>query len=261
MNLRDLCLLSIAVLPTLASGCVIELDGDLRDHIGRGCFGQASGTHERIVVDEPFSTVVVDGGVGDIRIHTQRDAGAVVNADLYGDDGGPKARVHVSGGVLHVEVECGSLDCCGADLDIAVPAEVDVEVGLGVGDLDVLGIAGLVTLDVGVGDIGLEHVSGGLDVHAGTGDIDGRGLRSADAWIEAGTGDVSLEWAADADPNAIAVELGVGAVELAVPHGSYDLRLEAGVGDIDVDDLRDEGGASKRISVEVGTGDIEISGR
>ncbi|MCB9715965.1 MAG: DUF4097 family beta strand repeat protein [Myxococcales bacterium] len=248
----------------LLPGCVIELDGDLgaeiRDELDGACWGSSSSSSERIVVGEAVTAVVVDGGVGDVRVRTHGEAGAIVSAELFGDGGQVRPRVELDGSVLHVGVHCGRADCCAADLDLTIPAAASLEVELGVGDVSVQDLAGSAMVDLGTGDIELHRLEGGLDLHTGTGSIDGEGLLGAEAWVDVGTGDAELQWSSSATIESIDVEVGVGSVELEVPEGGYDLRLDTGVGDIDTDGIRGDA-AGATITVDVGTGDIDLVGR
>lgn len=253
----------LSVLPLLLGAlslpaCVIELDGDIRDHLGGHCQGNAPHV-ERFTIDEPITAIVVDGGVGNVTVHAHAQEDVVIEASLFGERGDAEPRLDVRDGVLHVDVECDGIGCCGADLDLAVPTAVTLEVDLGVGDVVVAGLAGAVDVDVGTGDIEVVELAAGLGLHTGTGTIEGRGLRSTSAWLDVGTGDVSLSYDPAAELDALAVDVGVGAVTLRIPEGSYDLRLETGVGDASISaGLGDQAGASGRIEVDVGTGDIHV---
>ncbi|MEX1367565.1 MAG: hypothetical protein AB1Z98_30835 [Nannocystaceae bacterium] len=266
MNLRTLRISSLLVVPLLLPGCFIQLDGELggeiREHLKGACWGDDMIASEHVTIEEAVTAVVVDGGVGDIEVRTHAAPGAVVHADVFGDDDdGPTARVRMEGSVLHVDVDCGDSDCCAADLELTIPATATLEVGLGVGDVSVSDVAGTTQIDLEVGDIGLHAVAGDLQLDTGTGSIDGEDLRGAAARVDVGTGDVDLKWSASATLDSIAVDVGVGSVDLEVPAGSYDLRLDAGVGDVDTDGLRADGAAPGSILVDVGTGDISIDGR
>jgi hypothetical protein len=249
--------LAALVLPA----CVIDLDQlDQLGHHG-GCRG-GDARSERYTIDEPITTVIVDGGVADlsVRAHDQADQeGVVIDATLLGGRDQPEPRIHVDGGVLYVSTTC-DVGCCAAELSLAIPAAATLEVELGVGDVTVAGLAGTVEIDVGTGDIALERLAGALGLHTGTGEIQGHGLLGTDAWVDVGTGEVSLAYDSAAPLQAVSVEVGVGDVDLRVPEGGYDLRLSAGVGDVSVADLQDQGETGRGIDVDVGTGDIDVRG-
>lgn len=244
------------VLATLVlPACVIELD-DL-DH-GRRCRA-GDLRSERYTIDEPITAVVVEGGVGDVRVRAHAEEGVVVDAAVIGDRGEPAPRLHVADGVLHVSTTCDS-GCCETDLSLSIPASARLEVELGVGDVTVTGLVGAVAVDVGTGGIVLDQLAGGLDLHTGTGEIQGHGLLGPDAWVEVGTGEVLLDYDATAPLAAVSVEVGVGEVDLRVPAGAYDLRLATGVGETSVENLLDQTDAGRRIDVDVGVGNIELRG-
>jgi Putative adhesin len=248
--------LLLAALATLApAACVIDLD-DL-PHLG-ACRGDEQRS-ERHTIDEPITAVIVDAGVGDVRVQAHAQEGAVVDIAQRGDRDPPNARIHVDDGVMHVSTHCDS-GCCVAELSLTIPTAATLEVELGVGSVAVTGLTGAVDLDVGTGDITLDRLAGPLGLHVGTGDIEGHDLSGADAWAESGTGDVSLAYDPAAPLEAVVIEVGVGDVDLRVPEGAYDLRLATGVGDVSAAGLGDQDGADRRIDVAVGTGDIAAHG-
>lgn len=250
-SLRALPLLLASLAP---AACVVDL-GDL-DHLGV-CGGHRDDLRsEQFTFDEPVTAVIVDGGTADVRVRAHEGAGAVVDAS-WSDDHRPQMRV--DDGVLHVSPTCGS-GCCYAELSLAIPTAATLEVDLGTGDVAVADLSGAVDLDVGTGDLSLDRLAGALGLHTGTGSIEGHGLLAADAWVDVGTGDVSLTWDGAASLAAVTIDVGTGSVDLRVPEGAYDLRLSAGVGDVSVAELQDREDASGRIDVDVGTGDVDVRG-
>lgn len=254
---------SALVTSLLLSGCFIELDGELggsiRGTIDAACWADGRPRSERTEISETITEVIVDGGVGDIRVQTHAEAGAVVDAEVFGDRSEPLVRLE--GSVLHVGVDCGGADCCAGDLDLTIPVEASLVLDLGVGDVSVDGLAGPARIDVGTGDVEMHGLANTFEASVSTGSIEGRGLASTHAFADVGTGDVDLGWQPSAVLEDVHVDIGLGSAELEVPAGEYALHLDVGLGDIDTDGLRGSAGASGSISVDVGTGDIDIVGR
>lgn len=254
---RALPLLSSLALP----GCVIDLGGDLGDTIESRLEGACIGVDVRtqsVTIDEPIHAVVVENGVGDITVRTHDASGAQVDAELFGDDLGD-GWMRVEAGVLYVGTSCDG--CCGGDLTLAVPAQAELTVDLSVGDVEIRDLRGKADVHVGTGDIELDQVGGELVLDVNTGSIDGKALTGSKAAANIGTGDISLTYDPSAPLEAVTVDLGVGAVELRVPAGTYALDLDPGVGAVSVEGLEEVYGARRRIHVNVGTGDIDVEGR
>ncbi len=255
--------LPLALSALCLPACIIELDGDLAEtiegHIDASCIG-GDARSESFTIEEPIHAVVVDGGVGNVTVRSHAEPGVRGEADLFADGGRAEPILRVEDGVLHVGVDCSGRGCCGADFSLVIPTAADLEVGLGVGDVDVADISGLVTIDVGTGDIELDALGGRLGLNTGTGSIEGKDLRGSEVVADIGTGDIMLRYDDDAPLEMVRVDLGVGAVELSVPGGGYALDLDRGVGDMDVSGIDDRDDSGRRIHVDVGTGDIEIRG-
>lgn len=255
--------LPLALSTLCVPACIIELDGDLAEtieaHIDASCVG-GDARSEQFTIEEPIHAVVVDGGVGDITVRSHAEPGVRGEAELFADSGDAEPLLRVEDGVLHVSIDCSGRGCCGADLSLAIPADASLEIGHGVGDVDVADLTGLVAIDVGTGDIELDNLGGTLGLNTGTGSIEGHDLRGSEVVADVGTGDITLRYEDDAPLSVVHIDLGVGAVELSVPGGGYALNLDRGVGDVDVSGVEDRGDSGRRIDVDVGTGDIDIRG-
>lgn len=248
------------VLPLLTAlclpACIIDLSGDLDDHIGRTCIG-VDARLETITVDEPIHAVVVDSGVGNIDVATHAEPGARVEAKLFGAEPG-RSWLHVEDGVLRVGLRCDG--CCGGNLTIHVPDTARLEADLGSGDVEVSGLSEAVDVHVHTGNIDLSELSGTLDLHVDSGNIEGNALAGPAATAYVDTGNVSLAFEPQAPLESLAVEADTGNVDLRIPRGTYELELQTGVGNVSVDEVRHDTGADRRVSVELGTGNIDVHG-
>jgi len=260
MPYRSLRAPSLVLLTALVpAGCIVELDA-LEQYVSSSCRHGETHHHERSI-DGPIHAVVVDGDVGEVVVRGHAEPGVRFEAELHADRGEARPVLDVREGVLHVSVDCSGRGCCGGDIGLSIPTAARLEVGLGVGDVEVSDLTGAVVLDVGTGDIELRDLAGELRSSTGTGRIEGEGLRAPKVKADMGTGDVELAWAGDAAPPSITVDVGTGNVALDVPTGAYVLKLDHGWGDIEVQGLDDRSDAEPRLEVDVGTGDIDIQGR
>lgn len=128
----------------------------------------------------------LDAGVGDIEVVAIEGAAeVVVEIQLKPRRGGffsslkkaqrevdeAELRMDVSSGVLRLEIETDSDDRHFEERwTIELPSSLDFDLDLGVGDVEITGLAGSFTADIGVGEIDAEAVSGDLTIEIGVGD-------------------------------------------------------------------------------------------
>lgn len=139
-----------------------------------------------------LKTVQLDAGVGDIGIVAVEGGTEVsIEVRLKPRRGGffsslktaqtevdeAELRMDVAKGILRIEVETDSDDRhFEENWTLELPARLDFNLDLGVGDVDVRGLAGGLTVDIGVGDLVAEEVSGDLEIDIGVG---GASIRAA----------------------------------------------------------------------------------
>ncbi|MEU8384654.1 hypothetical protein, partial [Streptosporangium sp. NPDC048865] len=171
------------------------------------------------------------------------------------------------GRTLRLDVRCPGGDrdgdggpVCQADYLLSVPAATDVEAtSHRFGTVSVNGIQGDLRLSTAVGDVVVDGTRGALRVRAQTGNVTGAGLRSAEADVETGRGDVNLRFAAPPD-DVSAVAKASGNVEVRVPDGreygeGYNVRTNTGSATIEV---RLDPAAPRRITALTGQGRLHI---
>lgn len=212
------------------SGCVFVVGGVVTESVPR--------TPEWSF-DEPVSAVVVDLDDGDVRVRGGA-ASTTVAATLLGSAAELDARVEA--GTLYVDGLCPKyrLGPCVTDVELWVPAEVDLSVESGTGSVDAEDVVGTVLLDLGTGDVELEAPTV-VEVEA----------RSGTGSMAVGLGGVRV---------AVLLETGTGDLELAVPAGAYAITTESGTGSVDVDEaLVDDAGAPVSLVAVTGTGDVRLT--
>lgn len=153
------------------------------------------------------------------------------------------------------------------DAILRVPAGVSVEVENAAGRVDSRDVAGTVTISAKSGDVGVWGSGDTVRINTGSGDIDVDDVR-AGVSVKTGSGDVKVSHV----KGAVSIDTGSGDVKLVDVTGGVkthtgsgtvvlekvrgSLEHESGSGDFAARDLRLEG----RLSVETGSGDVELSG-
>jgi hypothetical protein len=209
-------------------------------------------TLTRRVAAEDLATVAVTAGAGSITVTTtepETAQGISIEVELEPRRGGifsslrraqrqvdsAELVAEVSGSRLSLEIEADSDDHRFEETwTIRLPARLAMSLELGVGDAEVRGLAGGLSLEVGYGDVLVE-------VEAGTGDLE----------LALGVGDVAVT-APSAAFGEVLCSSGVGEAHLKVDgsivdsdglightatwsgEGPAELNVEVGVGDVTV---------------------------
>ena len=169
------------------------------------------------------------------------------------------------GRTLRLDVHCPGGDRpgdppCQADYVLSVPSTTDVEAtSHRFGTVSVSGMQGDLRLSTAVGDVIVDGTGGALRVRAQTGNVIGAGLRSTEADVETGTGDVDLRFAVPPG-DVSAVVKAAGNVEVRVPDGQgYEegYNVLTGTGNATVEVRRDPA-APRRITALTGTGWLSV---
>ena len=193
----------------------------------------------------PSSALTIQGGAGDIEVLGGGEAGRVeVSRHLSWGPGSsqPTPRDEWNGSTLTLDDECsGFLGWCSVDYVVTVPADTDV------------------TVENGSGDITLTGSLGGVTLKAGSGDIESSNLRAETVSAEVGSGDIDLQLATAASP--VALKTGSGDVAVRVPPDArYALTMDSGSGNQDVNVVTDPR-SSSTLRIDTGSGDIDVDYR
>jgi len=133
-----------------------------------------------------LENVRIDAGVGDIDIYVVNGTDEVsVKVELKARRGGffsslkkaqaevdeAELRMDASRGILRLKISTESDDRHFEERwTVELPARLGCDLDLGVGDIDVRGLSGDLTVDLGVGDLTATAVSGDLNIDIGVGD-------------------------------------------------------------------------------------------
>ena len=133
-----------------------------------------------------LNAIRLDAGVGDIEVIAVDGAAEVsLEVQLKPRRGGffsslkkaqhevdeAELRMDVSKGVLRLEIETDSNDRHFEEKwTLELPARIDFNLDLGVGDVNIHGLSGEAVIDIGVGELFAENVTGDLNIDIGVGD-------------------------------------------------------------------------------------------
>ncbi len=190
-------------------------------------------------IDEPVDRIDVELDQGDVRI--EAEPGPVHLVADFGGVGDGEFDFEVVDRVLYISGTCGGPDLCGGDIELTAPRGTAFDARVGLGSLEVAGLAGDLSLSLTSGSIEADHLSSAVVV------------------ASSGTGDIELTF--DAPPTEVTAGTEAGSVAIEVPAGDYDLDLAAGSGSVEVRGVRDVDGAERRITAWVKAGSVEVVGR
>jgi DUF4097 and DUF4098 domain-containing protein YvlB len=159
----------------------------------------------------------------------------------------------------HLAPHAGLRRRCQIDLDVSLPAGAELTLDTGSGNVEVAHIEGAVEVDTGSGNVDLTDLVGDLRIETGSGNIVAHELASGNAYAHAGSGNVTLTFTTS--PDAVAIETGSGNVHLALPAAHYDLHTDHGSGNQRVSGIVSDADAGRWISIDTGSGNIEVIGR
>lgn len=135
-----------------------------------------------------------------------------------------------------------------ADLVVEVPAGREFALHLVVGEVEVEGVSGDVTIDTGSGSVDARDVNGSLVVDTGSGSATVRGVRG-NLRVDTGSGSVTVT---DVSGDAIDIDTGSGGVR-GGGLTSSSLRVDTGSGSIDLDEV-----TAPRVVLDTGSGSVDL---
>jgi len=201
---------------------------------------------------------------GDLRIETGQVRGRSTLRVIYPDDElvypgmGRRSRTTTrvtSDGFLGEGGESVTVRGSGrgteawADLVVEIPAGVDTELRLAVGEVEAEGVDGTLLVDTGSGEVRTRDTSGRLTVDTGSGEISVLGA-SGPVYLDTGSGSVQVERVRG---EVVEVDTGSGGVR-----GS-DLRTEEVLVDTGSGSIRLASVTARFVHLDTGSGSVELS--
>ncbi|HHO50620.1 MAG TPA: hypothetical protein ENK18_07025 [Deltaproteobacteria bacterium] len=156
------------------------------------------------VLSEHIDRVVARVSKGDISI-VGHSSDPTLQIDFGGIGGGDVGH-QVEDGVLYLDYACGGPGLCGGDLTLTVPPQTPLDVWLGAGNLEIVGMDAEIIANVGGGAVSIE------------------GQGAPPVMVVADTGSLYLGFVEP--PRRVEAVLSVGAIRLRLPSGAYALDLD-----------------------------------
>ncbi len=205
---------------------------------------------ERELPSEGVERVAIDAGVGDVTVTATGGDAIRVRVELEPRRSGipffgtsREGREQVAAAELRVERTGGTLELrvrgprerrrFRERWTVELPAGLGLDLDLGVGDVEVRGVAGGVRLDLGVGDATVEVADGDVDADLGVGDLEITAPLAAVGAVDGGTG--------------------VGEARLHLPERSVEGRGTVSKR------VSWTGDGPGRVSADVGVGDVVVT--
>lgn len=194
-----------------------------------------------MALPQGMSSLNLKNGTGDVRIRVAEPGESPrVTSTIEWGLRKPTADVDSSGSVATVRGQCptGPVAVCTTDWLVVVPADTEIEV------------------DQGVGQVTVEGTSGDVDVRSGVGDISVTESSSESIAVENGVGGATIE--SVEPPRSVDATLGVGDLIVRVPDTvRYRVDTQGGAADVR-NSLGSSPGAERRIDAEVGVGGLTV---
>lgn len=199
-------------------------------------------TRTRMLATDPVASIVVEAGVGEVRI--EQGEGNAIEARVTitpKRTTGPVGKLPdvsklemsatMRGDQLRLEVDSKNIE---ERWVLRLPKKVfsAIEVKLGVGEVSVTTNARRVEVDLGVGELKLEAPAGAIAVNLGTGDADIRSTRANAGSVEGTTG--------------------VGGLTVTGVDGAVERHMVGG-------SIKGKGKGREPIEVKVGVGELKVT--
>jgi hypothetical protein len=231
------------------------------------------------VIPGPVSRLEVDAaGGGDITVVRELSTMPLVTVDssVQGSIHAPVLRAVKDGATVRIAGNCPyiSFGPCNSRIMIRVPADIEVDIRSGSGDVTASGLTGRVKLETGSGDVSADGLSGPADLHTSSGDVNVRGL-SGDTTLRTGSGDINAGNLATADvtadtasgdvgldfrlaPRIIDASTASGDVDVSVPEGeAYRVEADSGSGDQNLN-VKTDPASTRIIRAQTSSGDVSV---
>lgn len=214
---------------------------------------------------------------GDLDVSAAHGDRATADWETHWNYRRPTINRSIDGHTMRLSLNCSysvGVECF-ADLRLALPEGVALDVNARSGDISVRGVSGPVSLDNDSGDVRLERVSGDVNVmnksgnvrlehitgdvtaENKSGDVRGKDLRGRVARLETKSGDVRAEFATV--PSTVTARTASGNAKVLVPADTGPYRVDTDVKSGEVDNrVRTDPSARNTITAATKSGDVYV---
>lgn len=200
------------------------------------------GVHEQTqtyTFDQAISTLVVNGGAGNVTVTGGARTSVEVTEHLYYSRQVPGTTRTISGGTLTAGYSCPIQVTCLVSYDVSVPSGVAVKA------------------TTRAGAIRIDNVTGAVTASAGAGNIHAAGVASASASFTTLAGTITADFTAA--PTSVTATSHAGRVTIEVPGGtSYNVTAQTYIGSATITVPRDDH-SSRSITARTDVGNITVS--
>jgi hypothetical protein len=200
------------------------------------------GVHEQTqtyTFDQAISTLVVNGGAGNVTVTGSARTSVEVTEHLYYSRQVPGTTRTISGGTLTAGYSCPIQVTCLVSYGVAVPSGTAVKA------------------TTRAGAIRIDNVTGAVTASAGAGNIHAEGVASASASFTTLAGTITADFTAA--PTSVTATSHAGRVTIEVPGGtSYNVTAQTYVGSATITVPRDDH-SSRSITARTDVGNITVS--
>jgi hypothetical protein len=189
--------------------------------------------------DQAISTLVVDGGAGNVTVTGGARTSIEVTEHLYYSRRVPGTTRTISGSALTVGYSCPIQVTCLVSYDVSVPRAIAVKA------------------TTRAGAIRIDDVTGAITASAGAGNIHAEGIASGTASFTTLAGTITADFTAA--PSSVTATSHAGRVTIEVPSGtSYRVTAQTYVGSATITVPRDDH-SSRSITARTDVGNITVS--
>lgn len=258
-------IVAVVVIGALLCCCALIVGGAVAGVIGmvplsrEGGVGRVAETTEQVFEVEPAPELVVDNfagnvvvdadGDGEVRVTVTKRAGNSsqmndISVDLEGMEDGVRivaSAPSFAGGFRTV------------DIQVIVPADADLRLETGAGNIEVGGVIGEMDAHTGAGNIEVQGAAGPVSLDTGAGEVDYAGEPRGECIFSTGAGNVTLRLPAELDAQ-VELHTGIGTIDL----GGFDVDGE--ITNTEVDGVIGSG-EDASIEARSGAGNVELDRR
>jgi hypothetical protein len=186
----------------------------------------ARSTDETTTTFQAVRRLVVDNDAGSIRLRPSPDATLRIDRKETGGLAKPSYSERLEGGRLVVGADCGrSLGWCRVQLEVEVPAGVDVDARGGGGSFRADGLDGDLRVQRSGGSITVVGSGPVLDIASSGGSVNVESAKAGDVKVRSSGGSVRLR--STVVPDTVDARSSGGSVTVELPDGPTAYRVDA----------------------------------